>query len=198
MNMAKRIALVLLALVMLSGICTACAEESFSFRGGVKFGMSPQEVISVEESHGFYHDYTNSGDLLYVTNRNKQLYYQDKELGCVGTMPIMRFEYDFDLNATKMYQFYYVFKSGEAYDYLRPSLIQKYGAPATGSTFATERFTEAGEKYVSNHSCWVLEYENETVVIDLWDNQYSTCFLVYQSFNVNQLKEEQALLDFGL
>ena len=192
--MFKKVLALLLALLALSA-CVAHAED-FSFRGGIRFGMSPEEIIAIEASNGFYYDLTMKGDMLYKHTTNYQLYFQKQQLGSLGTLPIMRFEYDFDLVNKQMYQFYYVFRSSDAYAYLLPSLVQKYGAASVTSTLTTEKFAEATA--VLNHSHWELEFDSEIIVIDLWDNSYGTCFLTYQSFSTTALEDEQASLDFGL
>ena len=60
----------------------------------------------------------------------------------------------------------------------------------------TEKFSEVSSHL--NHGHWEVEYDDEIIVIDLWDNSYGTCFLVYQSFSPRQLQTEQDSLDFGL
>ena len=187
--------LVLIALLAVFAVCAANAEE-FSLRGGVKFGMSPEEVIAIEASNGFYHDLTSKGDMLYKHTTGYQLYFEDKGVGKLGNLSIMRFEYDFDLVTKKMYQFYYVIRESGAYSYLLPSLTAKYGEPTRSGTLMTEKFSEVSSHL--NHGHWEVEYDDEIIVIDLWDNSYGTCFLVYQSFSPRQLQTEQESLDFGL
>lgn len=196
--MFKRItALALCLLLLLSA--TAVAEE-FSLRGGVKFGMSPEEVIAIESSNGFKHDLTNDGELLYYSSDsdNYQLYYQDNPLGKMGKIPIFRFEYDFDATEQKMYQFYYVFDEEGACSYLSEALIAKYGMPSQHPATFTELYLSRGADSHLTHNCWTVESgEGKLVVIDIWDNSYGTCFLVYQQVDVTP-RPLVNTLDFGL
>ncbi|MBQ8653839.1 MAG: hypothetical protein IJ507_02785 [Clostridia bacterium] len=195
--MRKKIVIWLL-LVVMTVVPLAAQAESFSLRGGVRFGMSPEEVIAVEASNGYHHDLTSKGDLLYKADTSYQLYYQKKNIGSLGSLPIMRFEYDFDLVNKEMYQFYYVFKGNDAYNYLVKSLAKKYGDTDRATTLATEKYEEIGADSHISHSRWTVESGDEIVVIDIWDNKYDVCFLVYQAFNGRQVLEEADSLDFGL
>lgn len=202
--MYRKVLCFALMLLTAFSVCLAYAEEAdasgerFSLRGGVMFGMAPDEVISIEASNGFQHDLTSSGDVLYKTDDNYQLYFQEHDIGTLGKMPIFRFEYDFDLVNKKMYQFYYVFRQEGAYEYLLPALTGKYGAPAADCSLYTEEFLGMKDNYLLDHSCWVLEYADETIVIDLWYNSFGTCFLAYQAHESKMALAEQASLDFGL
>ena len=196
MKMFRKAIALLLALLSLS-VCVASAED-FSLRGGIRFGMTPEEVIAIEASNGFHYDLTNSGDTLYRHTTGYQLYFEDKNIGSLGTMPIMRFEYDFTLASRQMYQFYYVFRTDGAYAYLQPALVQKYGAPTTANTLSTEKYREIGASSHLNHSHWELEYGEEIIVIDIWDNSYGVCFLSYQAFDAGSMQDEQNSLNFGL
>lgn len=195
--MQKRILAALLLVFMLATLSFAHAEE-FSLRGGVRFGMSPEEIIVIEASNGFHYDMTSTGETLYTHTTNYQLYFEDKINSTLGTLPIMRFEYDFDLAGEQMYQFYYVFKDASAYEYLLAALTAKYGAPTTTSTLSTEKYAESSAKFARSHSRWELTYDDEIVIIDLWDNTFDTCFLAYQGFDTVNFADEQASLDFGL
>lgn len=193
--MRKKI-VVWLLLVVMTAVPLAAQAEGFSLRGGVRFGMSPEEVIAVEASNGFHYDLTSKGDMLYKSDRNYQLYYADKDIGNLGSIPIMRFEYDFDLVNREMYQFYYVFQGNDAYNYLSGHLAKKYGETDPDCTLETERFREHLASTLDSHSRWTVENGDETVVIDIWDNKMDVCFLVYQSFsNRQELDEEAALMN---
>ena len=78
-------------------------SEEFSVRGGIKFGMSPEEVIAIEEANGFYYDKSSDSEILYRSDSDYQLYYRETA-GKLGSLQIMRYEYDFDLSSKKLYQ----------------------------------------------------------------------------------------------
>ena len=186
-------------LLITSAVSFSLAEaEGFSLRGGVKFGMSPEEVIAIEESNGYYYDLTSKGEILYNTGSEYNLYYQ-KTVGKLGSLNIMRFEYDFDLTKKQMYQFYYVFKGQNAFAYLYSALCEKYGPVDTSSKNATAKYLDIGASTHNSQARWTVPSgENEVIVIDLWDNEYDVCFLSYQAFYKQKMMEENEALDFGL
>lgn len=195
--MIKKTVAFMLFIVLWTACCAACAEP-FTLRGGIQFGMSPDEVIEIEASNGFHYDLTSKGDILYKGKNNYQLYFEDKNIGFLGTLPIYRFEYDFDLDEKLMYQFYYVLKGKDAYEYLVPSLTQKYGTPDAASNFSTELYRELGDENHLAHSRWLVTADEDAVVIDIWENKYDVCFLVYQALDGMHMLDEQTSLDFGL
>ena len=188
------VALICLLLAVISG--SAFAEEGFSLRGGIRFGMSPDEVIEIEKSNGYDYDLNSNGEKLYESDYSYQLYYQSCG-GQLGNLSIFRFEYDFDLADKKMYQFYYVFKGQDAYSYLYEALTKKYGAADNSIPQKTETFSRI-QLGLRSSSRWAVPDGDNIVVIDLWDNEYNTCFLAYQPFNSQKVMEEDESLDFGL
>jgi len=198
--MFKKMLSALLLFLMTATFCVSSAEtdDGFSIRGGIRFGMTPNEIIAIEESNGFYYDLTSSGDILYNAGYSYQLYYEDHELGSVGTLPITRFEYDFDMTTKQMYQFYYVFKTSGAYRYLAPMLTEKYGDPTPSDTLVTEKYSDIGARNHNSQSRWILEYEDQIVVIDLWDNSYDVCFLAYHGFSRGEIMNEKESIDFSI
>lgn len=188
---------ILLLLVYTFGEALGETEE-FSLRGGIKFGMTPKEVISIEESNGFYYSKTSDGNTLYNAGYNYQLYYNNNP-GKLGSLQIMRFEYDFDISDQKLYQIEYVFKEQNAFNYLLSALSNKYGEPNPTAMNSTDIFIEIGADMHLSHSRWELPNGEEMiVVIDLWDNEYDVCFLTYQTFKKQEYMEEEDSLDFGL
>ena len=196
-TVAAIISFTIVVCLLLSGASAVAEDEGFSLRGGVKFGMTPEQVIAVEKANGFYYDLTSKGEMLYNTGSEYNLYY-GTNVGKLGTINIMRFEYDFDLKNKQMYQFYYVFKGQNAFAYLSPALTNKYGPADSACKYATDKYLEIGADSHISHNRWAVPNGRETVVIDLWYNEYDVCFLSYQSFNVQRLMEEEEALNFGL
>ena len=189
----------LLALsIIFTGSTAFAKDEEFSLRGGIKFGMTPEEVISIEESNGFNYSKTSSDEILYNTGMDYNLNYKS-DIGKLGSLDIFRFEYDFDLVNKHMYQFYYVFKGQNAFAYLSDALTDKYGLPDLSCNYSTALFDELGViGGYNSHNRWSIKLNEELIVIDLWDNEYDTCFLTYQSYKVNSAVKDESSLDFGL
>ena len=200
MIILNRVVTILLLTFMISSttVISIAESEEFSVRGGVKFGMTPEEVIAIEESNGFYCDKSDDGDILYKSDYDYQLYYQTS-VGKLGSLEIMRYEYDFDLKNKLLYQLEYVFRNQNAYPYLLSALSKKYGEPDSAIKNSTNKYLDIGAKSHISHSRWeVPNGEEMIIVIDLWDNDYNVCFLTYQSFIKQKLMEEEETLDFGL
>lgn len=188
---------VLLVLAMLAGVFSVSLAEEFSIRNGIRFGQDPDTIIGIEKENGFAPNHTD----LYEGDEDDQLYF---ETGIrLGKVECLRIEYDFNKSDKLMYQCYYVSRGGyDDYSYLREALIKKYAEPAHDNDGKTPskisaRYTRLGLD-THDHDChWLLPYENYDVVIDLWDNEYGTVFLVYQAFPKGGMSEEGSL-DFGL
>ena len=204
----KRTGLKLVSLTIALALLLCCTVSSlaesetsgFTLRGGIKFGMTPEEIIEIEKSNGYEYTLTSKGDVLYDAGTCYNLYYgqSDSVFAYLGKQPIMRYEYDFDKANKRMYQFYYVFQTGkEAFDYLTDALCTKYGSCDPSPRFSTEKYADLGHFQIA-HNCWSVPDGNNTVVIDLWHNDYGICFLSYQMFAASPEVDEQQSLDFSI
>ncbi len=199
-SILKRIFVMLLAICVISTLffqVSVAETKGFSLRGGIQFGMSPEEIIAIENSNGYFYSLTAKGNILYDTGYDYQLYY-DTNIGNLGSLPITRFEYDFDYIDKKLYQFYYVFKdNSNAFEYLSSALSRKYWFDDTNSKYSTQKYKDTGAKSHISQKRWTMYYDDYLVVIDLWNNTSNVCFLAYQSYSSQQLIEQESL-DFGL
>ena len=197
--MKKLLAFLLCLALSLALLTLSLAEDRFSIRGGVTFGMSPEEIIEIEKANGLQPREVSGGGYLYESGRDLQLYYGAKgnPLNAnLGLLKIMRFEYDFTSAGRKMYQLVYVLEEKGAYSYLADALSAKYGPSDESIALSTAQYEYIGDDSHLNHGRWSVPDADGTVVIDLWDNQYGICFLAYMT--VPQSEDEQSSLDFGL
>ena len=194
MKKAAVLVLAVMLAVTLSG--AAFADGSgFSLRGGIRFGMTPEEIIGIEKSNGFNNTLTRSGDLLYTTKDSLQLYYNDNT-GYLGILPIFRYEYDFDPVSVKMFQFYYVFDVENAYEYLLQPLTEKYGKPDPSVSIVSLKHSEYGTR--DKESRWLIDDGENRVLVDLWENSPKSCMLAYYLVPSDSRPDEKESLDFGL
>ena len=179
----KRILSTLLLLSLLISMSVASAdfakmEGDFSIRGGIQFGMTPEEVKSIEKGS--------------ASEKEKKDYF---EIGYGGFdslagIPIYRAKsdiitYQFDMISKKLvavnYWFGYYDGSADAYfNELCTTIAAKYGAPYNdnnGKVFnvitpALESWINLinmGFSYkVSNLSDWILEYDDYYVLINVF------------------------------
>ena len=184
-------ALLTLALALNGSLAGA---EAFSLRGGVYFGMSPEEVVAVEESNGYNYSPTSYGEMIFKSLSDYQLYYDgnyqpfsDPAIGKVDTVIMERFEYDFDYEDQKLFQLYYLLHPIEgdmtdAFETLSLAIAYRYGSPAAEEERATKQFTEKSADGISSHNRWALpDGDDGTVIIDLFV-YYDMVILAYQGF----------------
>lgn len=175
----KRLFATILALIMLcTGTCfadTTKMEGEFSIRGGVKFGMTIEEVQAIEGTGKIWEDW-NSYVLGNVTSLS---YHEDSLAGisCQGGFNNLEYYFGVDDNLRGIRYWYGFFSSALAKDYfdeLYEALSQKYGEPlddsnALAGVFASpacDSFFE-GSVTIPMISQWMIEYDDSYVIIDL-------------------------------
>lgn len=114
----KKIVAILLAALMLCG-CMACAEEVFTFRNGLRWGLTPAEVLAVEgraeyeeSAQSSYTCTVTTLDDLTVSKFEAEIVYLfvDNGLACLEIEPDLWHEYD-----------------AEEIEYLKQALALVYG-----------------------------------------------------------------------
>ena len=194
--MKKRYTTLLAALVMLlvSVLCGTSAEaEPFSMRGGVKFGMTPAEVIAVEESNGFSNMPTRDGDA-FKSLSDWQVYYNgnyqffsDPDAGEVDTVIVERWEYDFDYEDQTLFQCYYLLHPIDpsqdisvTVGAMSRALMDVYGPSDETEERTTKKYKEWSNDEITLYNRWALpDGDGGTVIIDLF-TIYDMIFLAYQ------------------
>lgn len=205
----KKLFAILLMLVMLVMLmsCTAFAEFTkidgeFSIRGGVMFGMSPEEVKAIES--GTANEEERDGEF--------RLGY--KGLDSLAGIPIYRnnsdvITYKFPLNEKKLdaieYWFgYYDGGADKYFDDLCSAITGKYGEPLhfnDGNTFS--RMTPTLEKWLSYVGMglyslrqmgeWGLDYGDYYVLIDVFtlrdDSATDQLIVGYKYFSAEEMSK---------
>ena len=178
--MKKLILLILIGALLLTG--TALAEFNkmdgdFTIRGGVMFGMTPDEVKGIESGTPSESEERDCFELGYGG------------LDSLAGIPIYRaasdnIEYKFSLNDRKLYaiEYWYGYYDGGADEYfteLCSTITKKYGEPLhynDGKTFSVTTptlkswmgYVGMGLYSLRQLSEWVVEYNNYYIMIDVF------------------------------
>jgi len=153
-------------------------DGDFTIRGGVMFGMTPEEVREFEPSnwhenkYGFDKKYENYGvsDLDILAGITIELAKSDMIV------------YGFDKESRKLKEIYYWFGyfKDDHFSELRSNIEKKYGEPLhandgqvfSATTALTVSTSGASTKILSNCCEWVVQYENYYVIIQAWSFEW--------------------------
>lgn len=179
-SMKKIFSLILIVALLITG--TAFAEFTkmdgdFSIRGGVKFGMTPEEVKSIETNPP-----ASEGE------EDKYFYLGYQNIDSLAGIPIYRaksdiIRYMFSKSENKLYGVRYWFgyydSTKQYFEELCSTIANKYGQPLhynDGQTFSRTTsifsnsmgYVSAGIYRLGYFAEWVVEYSDYYVIIDVY------------------------------
>ena len=193
----KRLLSVITVLICLLSVSLAKADEQFTIRNGITFGMSKNTIKQLEKSKL---QTEKDGSLTYYpvqvgNNKNGELVY------CFDDGKLTNFIYDFKKNVSSRMTLQ------REYSDLSMSLISKYGSPLGNTDGVTSKWTSqlmdfmfsfvrmaksTNHRYDYDYEEWLIDSPDGFVKIDHFyyyteGKKGSTGMhnLVYQLFNVN-------------
>ena len=167
----------------LPGFVTVDGERYFNLRRGIRFGMTPDEVVRIERMAGFGYRSPKLLDNweIYDFGHKYHLTFEAQR-ETVGGLKCWCFEYNFTKDTQLLYQFSYGFggQNSAVYFPLLQAMEMKYG-PADPSAESSEYYSGQEEVFHRNHLCWNFQEDGEHfVAVDLWLDIVNNCCLVYE------------------
>ncbi|MBR5231118.1 MAG: hypothetical protein IKW00_02590 [Clostridia bacterium] len=170
--MKKMLFCIIAALLIISSIATGFAEvqpfeieENFSVRKGIQFGCSKNNVETIETNNGNEADEVDT----YYGENSYDLAYSTALIGYEANVI-----YWFDENG-KLDEFQYMLFQNKAYNDVKASLTQKYGAPLFNEqSYIASTKIDASSKELNilkpsdrDYAGWIIKYNDCFVMLEM-------------------------------
>lgn len=180
----KRIISISFTLILILGSAAICFADSFSIRNGIAFGLTKEEVISIEKNNGLneYEKNDSKYDPILYPGYDVIKYTVSSIGGIKAGLPNGQIVYCFNSSGELdviIYEYGMILNPdhNESYTSIRDALFSKYGDPLTENEnkyiFTTHTYKRFNSVHgirggrVFHNAQWDQKYDDNYVIIDL-------------------------------